>query len=125
MLTSTRHRAVALGLVRVGLGAALLARPEPLVRLAGVDRGTARRSGWLARMVGVREVAVGGGLALAGVRGADVRPWLLVAAACDGGDAAVGALALRSGTLGALAGAALVLAGGGGAAAHAALAAAA
>lgn len=75
------------GLLRIGLGASLLARPAGLATTLGVDSATAARVGWAGSMVGVRDVALGAGLVHAVRRGHDPRPWLLAQATSDAVDA--------------------------------------
>jgi hypothetical protein len=47
---------------RCGLGVAALARPAPALRATGIDRVTAERTAWTARLVGGRDLALGAGL---------------------------------------------------------------
>jgi hypothetical protein len=90
---------IVFGLFRVGLGAGLLLRPDLLARLLGVDSVTARRTGWLARMVGGREVALGVG-SLAAARHPEGRPrWLVAQLVADASDAAALLLAARAGVV--------------------------
>jgi hypothetical protein len=87
-------RLLALG--RVMAGAGMLARPELLPRLVGVDAATAARVAWLGRMLGAREVALGAGTLAALRRGPGGGPgggpgaasWLLGSALSDAVDAA-------------------------------------
>lgn len=77
----------AVSLLRTTIGVAMLAAPSLLPRMLGADRLTARRVGYLARMVGWREIALGAGT-LAGVHeDGDPRPWLAAQACSDAGDA--------------------------------------
>jgi hypothetical protein len=82
-------RLLALG--RVLAGAGMLARPELLPRLAGVDAATAARVAWLGRMLGAREVALGAGTLVALRRGSGAESgagsWLLGSALSDAVDA--------------------------------------
>ncbi|MDQ6648603.1 MAG: hypothetical protein M3Z02_00550 [Actinomycetota bacterium] len=94
--------------LRTGLGAVMLGLPALLPRVLGLDRATATRTTWLVRMVGAREVAIGAGGLDAGRRGADLRPWLLAAAAADAGDALALVAALRQGRVARLTGLAVV-----------------
>jgi hypothetical protein len=80
---------------RVVVGATMLARPELLARGMRVDAATARRTGWLGQMVGVRDLALGVGTLHALTRGGAARPWLLLAALADAVDAAALAEAVR------------------------------
>jgi len=82
---------------RVAAGVALLARPEMLARGMRIDSGTAHRTGWMARMLGVRDLALGAGTLYALTRGGQPRPWLVLSAAADAVDAATLAGALRRG----------------------------
>lgn len=95
----TRSAGLALGLGRLALGAAFLARPVDSVRLLGTDTATANRMAWLARMAAVRDAALGAGAAasLAGRRTS--AGWLLAGALADAGDAVVLAVAARDGRL--------------------------
>lgn len=77
--------AVALG--RVGVGVAALAAPESVMRLfVGRD---ARRPAvqFLARGLGVRDLALGAGALVALRAGDPPRRWMLAGAAADAGDA--------------------------------------
>jgi hypothetical protein len=87
------------GLGRAAMGAAVLVRPDGLPRLLGVSRDTSAQVGWLVRMFGARDAALGLGAAWAALRGGPTRPWLLAQAAGDGTDALVFALGARSGRM--------------------------
>ena len=88
-------RLVAAG--RVALGVGMIARPDLMPRLLGVDSGTAGRMGWLGRMFGAREVALGAGLLAAERAGSSTDEWLLAGALSDGIDAVAFAEAARRG----------------------------
>lgn len=88
---------IAAGLLRMGVGAALVARPAALPTSVGVDSATAARISWLGRMVGVRDMTLGWGLVHAARHGADPRPWLLAQAASDAVDAAAFTAAVARG----------------------------
>jgi hypothetical protein len=90
-------RALCVG--RTLLAAGLLVAPVPATRLLGLDTGTARRVGWLTRMLAGRDAALAVGGLLAARRGGDPGAWLLGGAAADAVDAVVLAQALRSGRL--------------------------
>jgi hypothetical protein len=75
-----------LGVLRLGFGVGMLARPGLLTSPLAADATPARAGAWLAEMVGGREVALGGGLVLARQ---SPRLWLLAAALSDGADALV------------------------------------
>lgn len=113
---------VQLGVARAGLGVSLLAAPVPLIRMVGVDMGTARRMAWVTRMAAARDLALGcGTLAAARARraghpGNDVVRWLAVGAAADVADTAILTAVLRSGRFGAIRGSVMVASAIGGAA---------
>ncbi|HVF03413.1 MAG TPA: hypothetical protein VNA20_01095 [Frankiaceae bacterium] len=88
-------RLVAAG--RVALGVGMVARPDLLPKLLGVDSGTASRMSWLGRMFGAREIALGAGLLVAG-RDREGE-WLLGAALSDAVDAVAFAEAARRGVV--------------------------
>jgi hypothetical protein len=89
--------AVLLAAGRVGVGAAMLARPRTLPATLGVDSATAARVSWITRMLGAREVALGAGTLLALRRGESARDWLLGCALSDAVDAAAFAGAVARG----------------------------
>lgn len=99
VLTSRRFAkklAASTGMFRVVAGTALLARPELLAQLLGVDSVTARRVAWLGRLLAGRETALGlGTLHAVGTR-RPPRPWLLAQALSDTTDAAALLLAARA-----------------------------
>jgi hypothetical protein len=80
------HRSAAVGIaaLRVAVGAGLLARPDLLPRVLGVDRVTAGRLRWAGQMLGGRDLGLGVGVLAAGA--ATHRPWLLVQAFVDAVD---------------------------------------
>jgi hypothetical protein len=90
---------VLVGVSRLAMGGAFLARPVASVRLLGVDSATATRVAWLARMTAARDAALGAGTlaSLAGRRGH--ASWLTAGVITDAADAAAIALAVRSGRL--------------------------
>lgn len=96
---SARALAVATGLFRSAAGPALLARPETLAQLLGVDSITARRTEWITRLLAGRETALGLGTLHAALTGRPVRPWLLAQATADTADTAALLLAIRSGQI--------------------------
>lgn len=89
----------AVGAVRVALGGGMLLFPELSARLLGADPATARSAGWLARMVGARELGLGVVALGAATGGGSGRTALLAQVAADGGDAATLAYAARAGRL--------------------------
>jgi hypothetical protein len=90
-----RGRARQLGATRIVAGVVLLARPQLLTAALGLS--TAGKAGWwLARMLAVREIAVGTGTVGASGPGADPWPWLMTVSAIDGAEALVLLAALRN-----------------------------
>ena len=100
--------AAQLGAVRVGLGAAMLARPLLLPRPLGIDGVTASRVDWLVRMAGARDVALGAGT-LAAAKTGGQRTWVAAALASDVADAVVLTHAVRRGRIGRIMGGAAAL----------------
>lgn len=87
-LTRSARLVPVLGLLRLGVGALLLARPDTAARALGVDRVTARRTAWLGSLVAVREVALGlGALQAGGHDPGRTAPWVAAQAVADAGDA--------------------------------------
>ena len=94
---SSRPALAGAGLLRAGIGAALMARPAALPKAMGVDAVTARQVGWVTAMVGARDLALGVGLVAAVRRRSDPRPWLAAAAFSDAVDAVAFSAALARG----------------------------
>jgi peptide-methionine (R)-S-oxide reductase len=99
-----RYLVPGLGITRVVIGAGLLASPVGLARGLGIDADTARRVGWMARMAGAREVALGLGALQAWRRGDPVDGWVAGQAVSDGVDAVAFAVTASRGDVGALRG---------------------
>jgi len=95
--TAGARAATAVAAVRAVAGAALLAAPALVPRLLGADAVTARRVGYLGRMVGVRDVALALGVLRALRAGEDARPWTLAGVLSDTGDALAVTTAVRRG----------------------------
>jgi hypothetical protein len=106
---SFRLGVLAAAVGRVGVGAALVARPSALPRAVGVDSVSARRMAWLVRLFAVRDAALGAGAAHAVLTGRPVRPWLAAQAVSDGSDAVALGLAVRQGQVSAVRGAAVAV----------------
>lgn len=104
---SARAGIAAVGLGRVGVGLALLARPAALPRAIGVDSVSARRMAWAVRLFAVRDAALGAGALHAVLTGRPIRPWLLAQACSDGADAVTVAAAVRNRQVSGLRGAAV------------------
>lgn len=92
-----RDPVAAISLARVGFGVMFAIVPGLVPRLLGVDRQTAKRIGWLPRLVAGREIALGGGTLLAQRAGQDTRSWMAAQAFSDATDgiAMLGALRHR------------------------------
>lgn len=118
---STTHAAgrrpgpAALGILRCAFGLGMMLDPSRLARMLGTDRRTAADTGWLTRMVGAREIALGVGTLTDLRRGSDPAPWLVAQALADGGDALALLAALRRGRVGTAAGWTVVVFAAGGA----------
>lgn len=97
MHRDTLTRQLVTGRAAIGLGAWLA--PAVSGRLFGLDATGNPQSPYLARLFGARDVALAYGLAVA-ADASQRSQWLRVGVACDLADAAAGALAGRSGTLG-------------------------
>jgi hypothetical protein len=82
------------GAARVLAGAMLLRWPQLLTTLLGRGRGSGTLP-WLARMVAVREIAVGAAAVAAARAGRDPGRWLLVLSLVDGAEALVVLDAIR------------------------------
>lgn len=95
------------GVLRCGVGLAALARPVTVIRFAGVDTVTARRTAWVARLAGARDLALAAGLLDALARGEPTGRWVAAAAFADAIDAAVLGSATARGQLAALPGTAM------------------
>ncbi|MEO7197190.1 MAG: hypothetical protein ABIZ50_01820 [Solirubrobacterales bacterium] len=82
---------------RTAFGIALLAAPKPIAERWIGPRGKEMPAATLARSVGVRDLALGGGGVLALVRrDSSASTWLAAAALCDVGDAVATLLARDS-----------------------------
>jgi hypothetical protein len=86
-----------LSAVRIAIGTASWATPRLAGKLFGLDAKANPQSPYLARLFGVRDVALAWG-ALAS-EGAARRQWLLAGVACDLADAAAGVAGARRGYL--------------------------
>lgn len=95
---------VGMGLTRVAIGTGLLISPVGLARGLGIDPTTARRVGWMARIAGAREIALGLGTLQAWRRGDPVDGWIAGQAFSDGVDAVAFAVTAARGDVGALRG---------------------
>jgi hypothetical protein len=96
---SARSLGIAVGAGRLAIGCAVLAGPVVSMRLLGVDTATANRVVWLARMAGVRDVALGAGTMGGAAARRGQTSWLLAGALTDAGDALAVGLAVRSGRM--------------------------
>lgn len=94
-----RLHASAIGLARCTVGALATLRAVDTVRIAGIDRVTAEKTAWLARLAGLRDLALGAGLLHALATGRDTDGWLWAGMIADAGDVAVFGAATRRGHL--------------------------
>lgn len=74
-----------LGLVRLGIGAGLILRPEGMAQALGVQQPSDPGVRWLARLIGAREIGIGVGTLIAG--SAQARPWVVAQGISDTSDA--------------------------------------
>jgi hypothetical protein len=105
-----RRSARSTGGARVVAGSVLLARPQAMPWLLGSPAEIRSALPWLGRMLAIRELVLGVATLRASRPGEDPRPWLLVLALVDTGEAAVLLDALRRGTVRQSRGSAFVLA---------------
>src|SRR5947209_4463909 len=82
---------------RTAIGAASWLAPRITGRLFGLDIAANPQAPYLARLFGVRDVALGYGLAA--TEGGQRDSWLRIGIACDVADAVAGVLAGRGGEL--------------------------
>ena len=94
----------ALGVTRIVIGVGLMVSPVGLARGLGIDAETAKRVGWMARMAGARELALGLGTLNAWRRDEPLQGWVAGQAISDGVDAAAFAVTAARGDVGALRG---------------------
>ena len=83
--------------VRTAVGAGSWVAPELSGRLFGLDAAANPQLPYVGRLFGVRDVALGAGLALS--NGQSRKLWLQLGIACDAADAVAGLLAGRKGQL--------------------------
>jgi hypothetical protein len=116
---SPRTIALAIGTMRVGIGAGFAAAPVFALRVMGLDTATAARVSWLSRMTAARDGVLGAGTLAATScgSGGGASAWLLAGAVSDAADAAALVAALRTRRVGGVPAMAMI-----GAAAAAALA---
>jgi hypothetical protein len=96
---------------RIAVGALTLAAPAVLARSFGVDKGSAERTAFLARMFAAREIGLGLGTLYAVRRSGSTaarRSWLLAGVLADVGDTWAFALVTRGGDGGRIRGGAMV-----------------
>src|SRR5688500_3405742 len=84
--STARRVGITIGLARTGIGMFMLSTPASLPAMFGADPAVGPGSSWITRMVGWREIALGGGGALALSRGQPATLWLLGQVMVDVGD---------------------------------------
>jgi hypothetical protein len=94
---SRRSTVNALAGLRIAIGVSSWATPRVAGKLFGLDAGANPQSPYLARLFGVRDVALGAGAL--GSEGESQRQWLLAGLACDLADAFAGLAGARGGYL--------------------------
>jgi hypothetical protein len=90
----------ALGVTRIVIGLGLMVSPVGLARGLGIDEPTAKRVGWLARIAGARELAIGLGTLRAWHRKEPLAGWVAAQAISDGTDAVAFAVTAARGDVG-------------------------
>jgi hypothetical protein len=83
--------------VRLAIGTSAWATPNLAGRAFGLDSAANPQSPYLARLFGIRDVALGVGVLT--TSGESRRRWLVLGMLCDAADAAAGVLAGRGGYL--------------------------
>ncbi|MCW3067157.1 MAG: hypothetical protein JWN32_4329 [Solirubrobacterales bacterium] len=86
-----------LGALRAAIGVGAWAAPDTTGKLFGLDPVGNPQASYLARLFGVRDIALAAGTL--GTDGASRKLWLQLGIACDVADAAAGVLARRKGVL--------------------------
>jgi hypothetical protein len=89
----------ALGALRIVVGLLAWVAPNLAGTLFGLNPGRNPQAPYLARLFGVRDLALGVGVLAS--QGDQRRPWLVAGMACDVADAAAAGLGYRAGYLGA------------------------
>ena len=77
----------ALGITRIVIGAGLIVGPAGLGKALGLSEADAKAAGWLARLAGAREVAIGLGTLDAWRQGRPVDGWVAAQRISDASDA--------------------------------------
>lgn len=94
--SQTRGLAAGLGVSLLAFGAFSIVAPRPFARIFGFREPDAEAITMM-RSIGMRDVAMGAGLAEAAAHGKPYAPWLLARAVADGGDAAAISIAAAQG----------------------------
>jgi hypothetical protein len=77
----------ALGITRLAIGAGLIIGPAGLGKALGLSEADAKAAGWLARLAGAREIAIGLGTLDAWRSGKSVDGWVAAQGISDASDA--------------------------------------
>src|SRR5210317_360232 len=77
----------ALGITRLAIGAGLLSGPAGVGKALGLSEADAKAAGWLARLAGAREIAIGLGTLDAWRSGKSVDGWVAAQGISDASDA--------------------------------------
>jgi len=77
----------ALGITRLAIGAGLILGPAGLGKALGLSEADAKAAGWLARLAGAREIAIGLGTLDAWRSGKAVDGWVAAQGISDASDA--------------------------------------
>jgi hypothetical protein len=87
-----RRAAIYLGRTRAGIGTVLVLAPRPLMRLLLGPTADVPAARWLVRALGIRDVVLGLGTAIAAAERRGGAGWLSMSAIADGGDAVASAI---------------------------------
>jgi hypothetical protein len=77
----------ALGITRLVIGAGMIVNPAGLGKALGMAEDEAKRAGWIARLAGAREIAIGLGTLDAWRTGRPVDGWVAAQGISDASDA--------------------------------------
>ncbi len=88
-----------LGITRCAVGTLVLTRAVDTLRITGIDRLTATHLAWVARLAGIRDLALGAGLLAALTTNRDTTTWLWAGMIADAADVSVFATSTARGHL--------------------------
>lgn len=92
-------RIATLGITRCAVGTLVLTRAVDILRITGIDRLTATHLAWVARLAGIRDLALGAGLLAALTTNRDTTTWLWAGMIADAANVSVFATSTARGHL--------------------------